>query len=669
MSYLERLIDLRRATAGKVISILMAIMLAFSMTNFMSTLAYAATAGEEQTQVKTEAQTADKTDGTEKVVEKKQAPAAPEKSTVIAAAGDSKQLDAASDAENSDTAKGTDESKLLGDIIEVVDEFPTSADLCADGEHELEFVYIAPTCKTPGYDKKVCKNCDYELILEEFEAMGHKIDGAEPHILPKAATCTEDGCTEGLTCMRDGCPGETSVTIIAGHKYGDWKQVVRPTCSTMGLEEAICEVCGDKVTRNLPKKADVATDHEGFVYTKEVEPTCTTVGYTEGSYCTVCQKFIRGHEVIPALPHEIVIDKAVAPTCTATGLTEGKHCQNCDAATVAQDKVPMLEHEFEYDTQFPTCTEPGYDKVTCKNCDYENNEILPAEGHKGEIVAGQAPTCTEDGYAETMNCFKCGLVEAEVLPATGHEYGEWETIEEPTVDNEGLEQRVCAHDASHIETRAIAALPVVDPQNPVTPVAPDTTPDNPTTPTNPTMPADTDNAAGNPVDAANDNAGGDNGDAGDANAGATGGNADDNGTPTAGGNAGANAAADGAPTPAADGVAGATPAAPAAAVPAAAAPAAAPAADGAAAVAIPDDATPLADVDQIDDDANPLAPGVELTPECWVHWIMILGIIVSIIYGAGVIISRRNEIAELEAIEDRALGRRKPANAAVRVRS
>lgn len=73
-----------------------------------------------------------------------------------------------------------------------------------------------------------------------------------------------------------------------------------------------------------------------------------------------------------------------------------------------------------------------------------------------------------------------------------------------------------------------------------------------------------------------------------------------------------------------------------------------------------------ASADQIDDDATPLAQ-IELVPGCWVHWLMILGILVSIGYGAGVVIVRRRETEELEEMENRALGRNITVSAANQV--
>jgi hypothetical protein len=77
----------------------------------------------------------------------------------------------------------------------------------------------------------------------------------------------------------------------------------------------------------------------------------------------------------------------------------------------------------------------------------------------------------------------------------------------------------------------------------------------------------------------------------------------------------------------------------------AAAPAAVAAAVGAGAPAAPADET------TIDDDANPLA-NYEADAECWVHWLMIIGMIISAIYGAAVVGRRARYTNKIESIED-----------------
>lgn len=103
------------------------------------------------------------------------------------------------------------------------------------------------------------------------------------------------------------------------------------------------------------------------------------------------------------------------------------------------------------------------------------------------------------------------------------------------------------------------------------------------------------------------------------------------------------------PAPAAPGDAPATPAAPGDG---------GAAADGGAGatVEIADDGTPLAAPEEttIEDDANPLAHINE--PHCWTHWLMILGMIATIIYGLAVVARRNKTSHDIDDFEDTILG-------------
>lgn len=88
----------------------------------------------------------------------------------------------------------------------------------------------------------------------------------------------------------------------------------------------------------------------------------------------------------------------------------------------------------------------------------------------------------------------------------------------------------------------------------------------------------------------------------------------------------------------------------------AATPAVTPAATPAApAVVIPDEENPLAAPDQeIADDENPLAAFDH--EECWVHWFMIAGIILTIIYGAAVVLRRTRNTKHIDKMEKDLIG-------------
>ena len=69
-----------------------------------------------------------------------------------------------------------------------------------------------------------------------------------------------------------------------------------------------------------------------------------------------------------------------------------------------------------------------------------------------EILA--QPTCETDGYME-RSC-SCGETQKQSIKASGHAYGEWQTIE-PTCTTEGEKYRVCGYDSTHIDSEVIKA--------------------------------------------------------------------------------------------------------------------------------------------------------------------------------------------------------------------
>ena len=71
------------------------------------------------------------------------------------------------------------------------------------------------------------------------------------------------------------------------------------------------------------------------------------------------------------------------------------------------------------------------------------------------------PTCTEGGVSDVVSyCVVCGKeLEREQWTngAFGHLWGEWTVLTPPTADGEGLMERRCLRDGTHVETAAIPA--------------------------------------------------------------------------------------------------------------------------------------------------------------------------------------------------------------------
>lgn len=135
------------------------------------------------------------------------------------------------------------------------------------------------------------------------------------------------------------------------------------TCGTPGQIRTYCTVCGYVFNSYLTAPTGKHTIVEG----EAVEPTCSAVGYTVGTYCLVCGYNVTRKE-IPKLKHTEVIDKAVAATCTADGKTEGKHCSACNKVIIKQETVKAAGHKNEWVETAATYFNEGKKELKCAVC-------------------------------------------------------------------------------------------------------------------------------------------------------------------------------------------------------------------------------------------------------------------------------------------------------------
>lgn len=116
----------------------------------------------------------------------------------------------------------------------------------------------------------------------------------------------------------------------------------------------------------------------------------------------------------------------------------------------------------------------------------EGSEYYIVHKHEMSDPETTAATCSAEGKI-TSSCVVEGCsketTEAIAIDPDAHAWGEWVVTTPATEGVDGEEQRVCTHDATHVETRAIDSLPVTTPENPSTPNNPGTT--TPSTPSNP----------------------------------------------------------------------------------------------------------------------------------------------------------------------------------------
>lgn len=109
-------------------------------------------------------------------------------------------------------------------------------------------------------------------------------------------------------------------------------------------------------------------------------------------------------------------------------------------------------------TTKPTCSAKGKEIRTCKVCSKTEERAIPTIPHTVVKEADKAATCTENGYKGREYCSICNttIKERTIIPATGHQWGEWHTALAKTCTTDGKEERVCSK-CSEKEERTIPA--------------------------------------------------------------------------------------------------------------------------------------------------------------------------------------------------------------------
>ena len=195
-------------------------------------------------------------------------------------------------------------------------------------------------------------------------------------------------------CLLASCGGQKDDHT---HEFGEWSVTKNATCTEDGIKTRYCS-CGEKQSDTIP-----ATDHN--------------------------------KQVIPA----------VESTCTENGLTEGIACSACGEVFVAQQTIPEIAHTYD-DKYDETCNKCGF--VRDAECAHTETEV----------IKGYAATCTSVGLTDGTKCKKCAeiLVAQTIIPVIDHSFGDWVTVKNPTVTEQGTKERYCACGAK--ETDSIPML-------------------------------------------------------------------------------------------------------------------------------------------------------------------------------------------------------------------
>ena len=312
---------------------------------------------------------------------------------------------------------------------------------------------VEPTCLSEGVEAYYsCTGCDL-LFNENKEVISQpEAIPALPHT-PHHHDATDPSCTE---------PGTGEY----------W------TCDNAGDDK----LYGDKDCKEVIQSIPVVDPKGHKLSHMDGNPaSCKEVGWKEYYKCDDCDALFedaqgktsiadleawkKGAGKLDLAPHSAQFVAGQASTCKEHGWRDYYHCGGCDgyfedeAATkpiadlaawkVGAGKLELAAHTpVKQDGKEPTCTSDGWeDYYKCSVCDrlFEDeaceSEItdlaawksnagkLPMGEHGHKLVAGEASTCKEHGYADAYYCEGCEQyfedAEAKTLIGDADAYEAW----------------------------------------------------------------------------------------------------------------------------------------------------------------------------------------------------------------------------------------------------
>lgn len=291
-------------------------------------------------------------------------------------------------------------------------------------------ITMEATCTETGTRTYQCTDCD-KTYTEIIPATGHDYS---MEVTPP--TCNGRGYTT-YTCKRcKDCYIDDYVNA-KGHSYNEGEMAVDVTCIEHGSKVFTCKDCNSQYTETIP-----ATGHQ---YTDIVtNPSCTAKGYTTHT-CSKCGNSYRdtftavaGHSY-----GEWVTVKDAG--CTEMGEKE-RSCEICGLKEKAVIEAGSHTWDDGIISTEPECENPGIMLYTCTACGETRAEAISAKGHIIVMDEAKVAACTENGFTEGSHCSVCGIVlkAQKEIPAAGHQYGEWKTIEKATCIRAGKKERACS---------------------------------------------------------------------------------------------------------------------------------------------------------------------------------------------------------------------------------
>lgn len=268
-------------------------------------------------------------------------------------------------------------------------------------------------CADHYWTCKKCNSTSYELSGQRNQTTQMKHEFAWKNAEPKIHKEVCKFCAYETGKM-ETCKSFSTSTIEATSSYCQDKKFTCNTCSGYYYEKS------NSTGRTFHSQTQIGRE----------EPTCTTAGHTEGSYCSNCNYVFVASEEIAALGHSYKETKKNA-TCTSGGSTFYQ-CTRCDYSYTG-NVTAALGHNYVNQKIAASCSSGGYTNHICSRCgnSYQDGRTN-ALGHN--LISSKKITCTEESII--YSCSRCSYsYTTKIGEGTGHDY--IASITEPTCTTKG----------------------------------------------------------------------------------------------------------------------------------------------------------------------------------------------------------------------------------------
>ena len=223
------------------------------------------------------------------------------------------------------------------------------------------------------------------------------------------STCMEAGAVETI-CSKCQLILKEEELAAKGHSFGDYFISLEPAMGDNGIETRVCSVCNEEESREYLCSHDMQLR-------ELLAPTCSEVGINEAT-CRLCGYL--DYLPIDTIPHEETVSVVIQEsTCSVEGV-EHLICVRCEA--VAEERsIPLLECNWgEWEVElYATPFDKGVRRHTCKDCEKTLSETYEIKLEKNFLYIPEANILCK----MAVTGFTQGAVDSNDVIYTKNAYG------------------------------------------------------------------------------------------------------------------------------------------------------------------------------------------------------------------------------------------------------